>query len=882
MANLRANNLTGTGGRNAIDGSVYFSNEAVDYLTVGANGLPSATDHFNFLHNGTSDFNAEFWIKPGKDNDRQTVFSTGGNSSTTGFACRIMEDGAAGGSNGYKVFVQFSRGSSGNWLGFLGGTLTVGEWAHVALTFTTSNKQLAIYVNGVLTNSSDLDGTANGTFGSGDFATGNSTYPMEIGREPYNTTMYLDGATVSNFRICQHVIYTAAFTPPTTKLELHNGTALLCCQDTNNPTQEASGKEMVGVGGLYYGKRYSNIATNGDLETGDTTGWTNGGCTTFEASTEVVHSGTYSLHCVSDGNGDYVYTTASVKSSLRYKVSAYINCVGPGNSSAKAKMKLDHSSAGASQLYESQTANNGAGWQYVEWMGLAQSSTMYITFNESSANNVNDWYVDDLRVELWYPEEDQNIIANPNFLTGATGWSFTNGNSPSSEWTIASNKLTVTDTSRTNDAIASQQLFSTATAEGNYRFQVDYSMSVGDFDVGVGGNRRFGIRQTYLGGAGDNASVTYTVDGGNSNVNLRILANQYGAGYFNAIQLFRIAEPKRINDLPPVGVDEGVTFEGDTKINSPGVMYFPTGDTSQRGRGTALFAGGYVTPAATADIEYLSIPSGGITTKWGNLSTTQLSAGQSLSSKTRQLIGGGWASPINNNTINYITIATSGNSLNFGDLVVGRRGSSSVSNDTRGIWGGGYISPADAGTPTMDYVTIATLGDAADFGDLSGNAKGGTATGSTTRAVFALGNVAPSDVNTLEYVTIATLSDYTNFGDLPSGSYGRYNGSCSSNTRGIFAGGHYPTSVNTINYITIASVGDATDFGDLFLARSFPSGTSNGIRGVFMGGSTNPARQDTIDSVIIATTGNAVNWGDMRIASQAQNGAASDSHGGLS
>ena len=182
----------------------------------------------------------------------------------------------------------------------------------------------------------------------------------------------------------------------------------------------------------------------------------------------------------------------------------------------------------------------------------------------------------------------------------------------------------------------------------------------------------------------------------------------------------------------------------------------------------------------------------------------------------------------------------------------------------------------------MDYVTIASIGNAADFGDLSGNAKGGTATGSTTRAVFALGNVAPSDVNTLEYVTIATLSDYTNFGDLPSGSYGRDNGSTSSNTRGIFAGGHYPTSVNKINYITIATTGDATEFGDLSLARGFPAGTSNGIRGVFMGGTTNPARQDTIDSVIIATTGNAVNWGDMRINSQAQNGAASDSHGGLS
>ncbi len=55
-----------------------------------------------------------------------------------------LEDGATGGSNGYKVLVQYSRGSDGNYLGFLGGILTVGEWAHVALVFTTSNKQLSI------------------------------------------------------------------------------------------------------------------------------------------------------------------------------------------------------------------------------------------------------------------------------------------------------------------------------------------------------------------------------------------------------------------------------------------------------------------------------------------------------------------------------------------------------------------------------------------------------------------------------------------------------------------------------------------------------------------------------------------------------------------
>jgi len=362
---------------------------------------------------------------------------------------------------------------------------------------------------------------------------------------------------------------------------------------------------------------------------------------------------------------------------------------------------------------------------------------------------------------------------------------------------------------------------------------------------------------------------------------MRLVANQHCVGYFNNITLSRVAEPKRIKFLPPVGEDAGVQIDGYTKVNSLNYMYFPTGDTSQRGRGTALYGGGYITPSATADINYLSISSGGLTQEWGDLSTTQLASGAACSSYTRWVTGGGWTGA-NNNAIEYVTFTTQGNSLEFGDLVVGRRNTAAVSNSTRGIWGGGYISPADAGTDSMDYITIASKGNAADFGNLSGAAKSGGVAGSTTRAVWALGNVAPADVNTLEYVTIATTGDVTNFGDLPSGSTGRDVSGCSSNVRGIYGGGQYPTEVNIINYITIATTGDAVDFGDLTLARGQIGATSNGIRGVFMGGTTNPARQETIDSVIIATTGNAVNWGDFTTAKQGLNSAASDSHGGLS
>ena len=590
MANLRADKVCGADGMNAIRGSVFFNNSEVDYLTVSVDGDLTASDTFNYLHDGTKDFNVECWIKPSKSGDRQTVISTGGHSDTRGFAFRIMEDGATGGSGGTKVFVQISRGSSGNYLGFLGGTLDVDSWSHVALVFTTSNKQLAIYVNGVLTNSSDLDGTASGTFGSGDFASGNSTYPMEIGREPYpNGTMYLDGVTVSNLRICEHVVYSGEFTPPTSELVVHTASTIMCCQDTDDPTQDATGKEILGFGGLYQGKRYSNIATNGDLETGDTTGWTNSGCSTFEVS-NFSHSGSYSLHCVSDGNGDAVYATASVNTLYRYKISAYINCVGPAGTSAKAKMKIG-TSVGANTNYESQTADAGAGWQYVEWIGLPSASTTYITFNESSANDVNDWYVDDLRVELWYPEEGVNILPNPDFLTGATGWSFSS--TPSGEYTISSNRLNVADTSRTSDAFATVQLFTQPMKEGKYKVTIDYVLTSDDFDIGIGNNRIFGVAGggTYS-GAGNSASVTYEIEAGSTNSSLRIVANQNCVGYFNNITLSRVPEPKRINELPPVGEDSGVQFDGYVKHNSPNYMYFPTGDTSQRGRGRGVVVAG--------------------------------------------------------------------------------------------------------------------------------------------------------------------------------------------------------------------------------------------------------------------------------------------------
>ena len=199
-----------------------------------------------------------------------------------------------------------------------------------------------------------------------------------------------------------------------------DGTVLLCCQDTDDPTQEATGRhEIVGFRKCYKGKRYSNLATNGDLETGDITGWTKSSMSVDPVVSTFSHSGSYSIHALTDSNGDAISYTIPVQldTQKRYKISAYVHVAGPGGTTARAKMKIG-SGVGGNENYESEVVGQTTPqrqWSYIEWIGMASADTTHVTFNESSANNVNDYYVDDLRIELWYPEEGVNILGNNRF-----------------------------------------------------------------------------------------------------------------------------------------------------------------------------------------------------------------------------------------------------------------------------------------------------------------------------------------------------------------------------------------------------------------------------------------------------------------------------------
>ena len=858
MANLRTNNLSGEGGRNAYSGSVFFDGRD----TISGTQVIAAESNDDFKL-GTGDFALEMWIYPAVVQSK-TLYD--GRRASSDVAMHIDLS-----SNVVRYMTNNNARITGS------STLSVNSWHHISVERASGSTKL--YVNGIQEGSTYSD-------------TNNLVAKLN---RPIIGSSYNMGSTfqgyISNLRLCKgHTVYGAAFTPPTSELVVHDKTVLLCCQDSDNPLQEATGKEMLGQGGNYFGRRFSNLATNGDLETGDTTNWANSGCDTFEIS-NFSNSGSYSIHGVTNSNGDaFVYTIpVTLDTEKRYKISAYVNVVGPGGTTARAKMKIG-SGAGGNENYESEVVGQHTPqrqWAYIEWIGMATADTTHVTFNESSANNVNDYYVDDLRIELWYPEEGVNILGNNRFKDNATGWSFSNGNSPSSQWAISSNKLTVSDTSRTNDAIASQQILSQAVAEGKYRFTVDYSISTGDFDIGFGSRRLYGIRSTYNGGAGDDATVTFDVHA-DDNSSFRLVANQYCAGDFNSLHLSRVPEPKAPKKIPPYGVDAGNTFDGAITMNSSGYMCLPTGTTEERGRGRAVIMGGVThTPSPSSymtQIDFFNIATLGNSMKFGDLSYAARAAAGAVTSTNRAIYAGGMgpSSEVATNSMSFITIPTQGNGLDYGDLTAAKRQGEGCSNGVRGLFMGGENDSPSSNTynDVIDYCTIASIGNALDFGNLSAARDSGGVCSSPTRGVCG-GGFDSGNSDVIDFVTIATTGNATDFGNLTAARTQATG--CASATRGLFMGGRIaPNYKAEIDFITIASTGNASDFGDLSEGKNQASATASKTRGVQIGGNngSSPNNSNTMEFVTIATTGNTTDFGDTYPARTRS--TASDCHGGLS
>ena len=325
----------------------------------------------------------------------------------------------------------------------------------------------------------------------------------------------------------------------------------------------------------------------------------------------------------------------------------------------------------------------------------------------------------------------------------------------------------------------------------------------------------------------------------------------------------------------------GTEFRGVTTFDTQGYFVPPSGTTAQR---DASGSRGMIA-AQNNSIEYITISSTGNTKDFGDLSYAPNGYAGSCSSSTRGLVAGGYQPDTNH--IDYVTIASQGDGKEFGDIAGHATiyGMGGCGSNTRGLLAGGFKSPTsnDGAEPQINYMTFASIGNSQDFGDLVQGVRYCGSCSSPTRGVWAGGRWSGSgdaNWNIIQYVTISTLGDAINFGDLnySTGVYAKFG--CSSDTRGVFGGGTTPTYQNEMSYITIASQGNSSDFGDLTQLRAHPASMTNKIRGVWAGG-YNPSARNTIDYVTIASTGNAQDFGDCLSSKTAATGF-SNSHGGIS
>ena len=437
MANLRTNNLSGEGGRNAISGSVFFDGDANTFLKC------TDSDAWDF---GANNFTIEYWFLESERNrsERRVLYLYDSNQA---FIVGHTND------NGGQIF--FSAHDSSNNL-ISGSIVTtssnslsdndINQWMHVAITREGSN--LKIYLNGIL----EVTDTGYSTT-----AIRSDQNDLFIGYDPATAGREFKGY-LSNLRICKgHAVYTSNFTPPYEQLEKHfiandDLTSLLCCQDSDDPTQEATGKTFTAYGGVDFSHNPDNLVKNGRFTVSATAEWTHSG---GSAALGTGQSGTFGdgNHLVLTGSGGYAYLRQAITTKL-------------------------------GRTYITDAQSNGGDNSFI-----------------STSTSESDAVITDIRSTV---QTTDGRVAEKNFVATQT---------------------------------------------------------------------------------------TYYVI---------LRGNDGGAGNFDTVSAYEERTPTPPKVLPPYGVDAGNTFGGAISMNSSAWMYLPTGRTEERGRGRALFVGGYAVPQASA------------------------------------------------------------------------------------------------------------------------------------------------------------------------------------------------------------------------------------------------------------------------------------------
>ena len=149
-------------------------------------------------------------------------------------------------------------------------------------------------------------------------------------------------------------------------------------------------------------------------EANDAAGWTNAGMSTFASSTDNETTGTYSLHLVANGDGDYAHTNFTTTAGRRYRFS-WDRTITNHDSGSKFDFKVGTSandnSLGEVDSFASNTSTSVVTGEYVDI--VATSSSTFFTVTEDGGDNDGILYLDNLSVkeitDTWTVPETTNL-----------------------------------------------------------------------------------------------------------------------------------------------------------------------------------------------------------------------------------------------------------------------------------------------------------------------------------------------------------------------------------------------------------------------------------------------------------------------------------------
>lgn len=705
MANLKTNNLSGEGGRNAYRGSVFFDGAENTYLTLASGAIISGTGF------GTGDFTVEFWINQGVNaGDYTNIISLYASTNVKRFQVAFL-------SSTIQVYTH-----SGSWVD-TGYAPTAGVYEHIAFQRDYSGSTLKMYANGEekwsASNNRDYD----------------EAFETYIGDGPTAAYSAFQGY-LSNVRICMgHLVYSSNyFTPPTSELKVHyisenDKTILLCCQDSDDPTQEATGKTITAYG--YFGgdKGTGNLITNGldwdgatDTESSTMpTNWAAGSGATAEYDTGGTSGGGANrmLRLYNDGSNSFINQEIPTVIGQRYFYNVWYRAK---NSSLGVRISAGTSSGATTNLSDQYNVGSANTEDTRTGFFTATATTTHFSLRIISGTNGASVYWDDVIVRAFNPKAPKVI---PPYGVDA-------GNTFGGAISMNSSSWMYFPTGRTEERGRGRGLI-----VANYIAPANTNACEFITIQSMGNSQDFGDAAAAVRGQAVFASSTRAVS---------------GSGYVaptnvNTIEFFTIATQSNSTDFGDVTGGNG--------------DYTPI---SNQTRG--IFAGGYSYPAAFNAISFVTIATTGNSTDFGDMTTNRANGNRSaVNSSTRGLIGGGYISPTGTNNIEYLTIATLGNSTDFGDLTAGRSNFTGLCSSTRGVFAGG-TNPSNN---IMDFVTIASTGDATNFGDMvTGNTGASCSTSNSIRGVIIGGDLQPADnfTNVMQHITIATTGDSQDFGDM--------------------------------------------------------------------------------------------------------------------